>query len=131
MSAKAVACILAFQLALPISPTSAGASQEKESLQWIGGILIGVDQVQRTVSYRLELGEVTTASVGSDAALRTLAGLKVGQQVKLKCHTAGDGKVIVEDAKKAKNGGKWWLWGIVALLAAGAVWLLLLFNASD
>ncbi len=91
-----------------------------------------MDQVQRTVSYRVEPGEVTTAAVGSDAALRKLAGFKVGQQVKLKCHTPGDdAKVIVEDAKKAKNGPKWWLWGIITLAAAGAVWLLLLFNASD
>ncbi len=37
----------------------------------------------------------------------------------------------VEDAKKAKSGPRWWLWSIVALAVAGAVWLLLLFNASE
>jgi hypothetical protein len=83
------------------------------------------------VSYRVEPGEVRTATVGSDGALRKLTGLKAGQQVELKCRQTSEGKVIVEGARKARNGPKWWQVAIVSLAAAGAVWLLLFLTANE
>lgn len=131
MTVKAISCMLACQLVVPVVPTAAGTSrQEKANLRWIEGTLIGVDPVQRSVSYRVEPGDVRTAAVGSDAALRRLTGLKAGQPVKLKCRQTSEGNVIVEEAKK-RGGWPWWAWVLTSIAAAGVVWLLLLFNASE
>ena len=128
MRMKAIACVLACQLAIPATPMAAEAPRpEKEKPRWVEGTLIAVDRVQRSVSYRVEPGEARMAAIGSDGALRKLTDMKVGQQVKLKVGQTGDGSAVVEGVKKVKSGGKWWLWGIAALAAAGAVWLVMLF----
>ena len=75
--------------------------------------------------------DTRTAAVGSDAALRKLLGLKMGQQVKLKCRQTDEGSIIVEEAKRAKNAWKWAFITLGILATAGAVWLYLIFHGGD
>ena len=132
MATRAIACVLACQLAVPVDPAVAGGPrQEDDERQWVEVTLVGLDPAQRTVSYRVEPRPVEVAAVGSEAVLRKLTALKAGQRVKLKCRQTGDGTLVVEEAKKARSGPKWWLWGIVTAAVAGVVWLLLLFHDGE
>jgi hypothetical protein len=79
----------------------------------------------------VEPGEARTADIGSDAALRKLTGLKVGERVKLKCRQASDGGMIVEEAKKAKKGWPWWASVLITVTLVGAVSLWLMFTAGQ
>ena len=111
---KAIACVLAWLLAVPAAPLMAkGFPGKGESPYWVEATLDSVDAQQRSVSYRVATGDARTAAVASDAALKKLSGLKLGQRVKLKCAQTKTGNVVVEDARNAKNGTNWWKWGLL------------------
>ena len=118
MLRRGVAWIVLFLLCLPSTPARADEARPKDAdLFWVEATLVGVDAATRTVSYRLTTGDLATASLGSDSALKKLSGIKAGQEIKLRCNEPTHGTTVVWEAKKAKESHHWWIW-VLAVVAA-------------
>ena len=122
MASRGIAWVLVLQLGMPVAPLMAGESRQSGGAPyWIEATLVGVDMPQRSVSYRVATGDVRTTAVASDAALRTLGGLKGGQRVRLKCRQTDTSSIVVEEVKKIKQGHNWWKWGVLTFLTFGVI----------
>jgi hypothetical protein len=116
---------LLFLSCLPSTPARAAEARPKDAdLFWIEATLVGVDAANRTVSYRLTTGDLATASLASDSALKKLSGMKAGQEIKLRCNEPTHGTTVVWEAKRAKEGHNWWKWGVLMVLVVTVVALI-------